>query len=69
MTTRHVEHEITVAVPARTVYSLIAEVGNWPRIFPPTRSDPSRTTTSADGSPRSISSAAVRPLMPAPRTR
>ncbi|GAA2062606.1 MULTISPECIES: aromatase/cyclase [Streptomyces] len=36
MTTRHVEHEITVAVPARTVYSLIAEVGNWPRIFPPT---------------------------------
>ncbi|WP_225851276.1 aromatase/cyclase [Streptomyces sp. HPF1205] len=34
--TRHVEHEITVAAPADTVYELIAEVRNWPRIFPPT---------------------------------
>ncbi|MEV6905831.1 aromatase/cyclase [Amycolatopsis sp. NPDC051071] len=31
-----VEHEITVAAPAEAVYRLIAEVGNWPRIFPPT---------------------------------
>uniref|UniRef100_UPI00278C7DA6 aromatase/cyclase n=1 Tax=Streptomyces sp. KL118A TaxID=3045153 RepID=UPI00278C7DA6 len=36
MTTREVEHEITVAAPAGTVYRLIAEVENWPRIFPPT---------------------------------
>jgi aromatase len=31
-----VEHEITTSVPAATVYRLIAEVENWPRIFPPT---------------------------------
>ncbi|MYY01857.1 MULTISPECIES: aromatase/cyclase [unclassified Streptomyces] len=36
MTTQHVEHEITVAAPAADVYRLIAEVENWPRIFPPT---------------------------------
>ncbi|MFM9608352.1 aromatase/cyclase [Streptomyces niveiscabiei] len=36
MTTREVEHEITVAAPAEAVYRLIAEVENWPRIFPPT---------------------------------
>ncbi|MGW7089758.1 aromatase/cyclase [Streptomyces sp. NPDC054871] len=36
MTTREVEHEITVQAPAAAVYSLIAEVRNWPRIFPPT---------------------------------
>ncbi|OEU85638.1 cyclase [Streptomyces abyssalis] len=36
MTTREVEHEITVSAPAATVYRLIAEVENWPRIFPPT---------------------------------
>ncbi|MFJ3808407.1 aromatase/cyclase [Streptomyces sp. NPDC090073] len=36
MTTREVEHEITVAAPAEAVYRLIAEVQNWPRIFPPT---------------------------------
>jgi aromatase len=36
MTTRQVEHEITVAAPAAAVYRLIAEVENWPRIFPPT---------------------------------
>ncbi|WP_073948908.1 aromatase/cyclase [Streptomyces kebangsaanensis] len=34
--TREVEHTITVAAPAQAVYRLIAEVGNWPRIFPPT---------------------------------
>ncbi|CAN5752257.1 SRPBCC family protein [soil metagenome] len=33
---REVEHEITVAAPTSTVYGLIAEVENWPRIFPPT---------------------------------
>ncbi|WP_075737221.1 aromatase/cyclase [Streptomyces acidiscabies] len=36
MTTREVEHEITVAAPAEAVYRLIADVENWPRIFPPT---------------------------------
>lgn len=36
MTTRQVEHEITVAAPAAEVYRLIAEVENWPRLFPPT---------------------------------
>ncbi|GGU94525.1 aromatase/cyclase [Streptomyces bacillaris] len=33
---REVEHEITVSAPAAEVYRLIAEVENWPRIFPPT---------------------------------
>ncbi|MFF9852793.1 aromatase/cyclase [Streptomyces litmocidini] len=33
---REVEHEITVSAPATAVYQLIAEVENWPRIFPPT---------------------------------
>ncbi|MFI5831814.1 aromatase/cyclase [Streptomyces sp. NPDC051578] len=33
---REVEHEITVSAPATAVYRLIAEVRNWPRIFPPT---------------------------------
>ncbi|MFE0804700.1 aromatase/cyclase [Streptomyces sp. NPDC058812] len=36
MTIREVEHEITAAAPAATVYRLIADVENWPRIFPPT---------------------------------
>ncbi len=36
MTIREVEHSITVAAPAQTVFGLIAEVENWPRIFPPT---------------------------------
>lgn len=34
--TREVEHEITIAAAAADVYRLIAEVENWPRIFPPT---------------------------------
>ncbi|UQX05444.1 aromatase/cyclase [Streptomyces sp. RerS4] len=34
--TKKVEHEITVRAPAAEVYRLIAEVENWPRIFPPT---------------------------------
>jgi aromatase len=33
---REVEHKITVSAPAATVYRLLAEVQNWPRIFPPT---------------------------------
>ncbi|MFD3515336.1 aromatase/cyclase [Streptomyces sp. NPDC058657] len=36
MTTRQVEHEIVIDAPADAVYRLIAEVHNWPRIFPPT---------------------------------
>ncbi|WP_306318225.1 MULTISPECIES: aromatase/cyclase [unclassified Streptomyces] len=35
MTTREVEHEISVEAPAAEIYRLLAEVGNWPRIFPP----------------------------------
>jgi aromatase len=30
-----VEHEITVRAPAAEVYRLLAEVENWPRLFPP----------------------------------
>ncbi len=33
--TREVEHDITVDAPAAELYRLIAEVENWPRIFPP----------------------------------
>ncbi|MEU5192062.1 aromatase/cyclase [Streptomyces klenkii] len=33
---REVEHEITISAPATAVYRLIADVANWPRIFPPT---------------------------------
>ncbi|MDN3258442.1 aromatase/cyclase [Streptomyces sp. CSDS2] len=33
---REVEHEITIAAPPAAVYRLIADVTNWPRIFPPT---------------------------------
>lgn len=36
MTTREVEHETTVKAPAPAIYRLLAEVTNWPRIFPPT---------------------------------
>lgn len=32
---REVKHEITVSAPADAVYQLIADVENWPRIFPP----------------------------------
>ncbi|GAA1834465.1 SRPBCC family protein [Luedemannella flava] len=35
-TPREVEHDITIAAPAEAVYRLIAEVGNWPQVFPPT---------------------------------
>ncbi|RMI31179.1 aromatase/cyclase [Nocardia stercoris] len=33
--TREVEHSVTVAAPAAEVYRLLAEVENWPRLFPP----------------------------------
>lgn len=33
---REVEHTISVDVPAKDVYRLIAEVVNWPQVFPPT---------------------------------
>ena len=32
---REVEHQITVKAPARAAYALIADVENWPRLFPP----------------------------------
>jgi len=35
MTQHEVEHTITVDAPAAEVYRLIAEVANWPLIFPP----------------------------------
>lgn len=34
--TREVEHEITVRTPADTVYRYLADVANWPTLFPPT---------------------------------
>ena len=34
--TRVVEHEITVHAPAEQVYRLVADVTNWPQVFPPT---------------------------------
>jgi ribosome-associated toxin RatA of RatAB toxin-antitoxin module len=33
---RQVEHQIKVLAPAERVYELIADVTQWPRIFPPT---------------------------------
>lgn len=33
---RAVEHQITINAPAAEIYRLIAEVENWPRLFPPT---------------------------------
>ncbi|MFJ3960588.1 aromatase/cyclase [Streptomyces sp. NPDC090036] len=30
-----VEHEITIAAPAKAVYQLLVEVENWPLMFPP----------------------------------
>lgn len=31
-----VEHEILVSAPAEEIYRLLADVQNWPRLFPPT---------------------------------
>ncbi|GAB3440652.1 aromatase/cyclase [Actinophytocola sediminis] len=36
MAVRDVEHEIVVDAGADEVYGLLADVANWPRIFPPT---------------------------------
>ncbi|MFI9812614.1 aromatase/cyclase [Saccharothrix variisporea] len=33
--TREVEHRIEVRAPAEVVYGFVAEVANWPQIFPP----------------------------------
>ena len=33
---REVQHEVTVRAPGAVVYELLAEVVNWPRLFPPT---------------------------------
>lgn len=33
---REVQHEVTVSAPGAEVYRLLAEVENWPMIFPPT---------------------------------
>ncbi|MFC8525929.1 aromatase/cyclase [Nocardia sp. NPDC057227] len=33
--TRQAEHSIVVHAPAREVYRMLAEVENWPRLFPP----------------------------------
>ncbi|NED56216.1 cyclase, partial [Micromonospora aurantiaca] len=30
------EHTVGVAAPAARVYELIADVGRWPEVFPPT---------------------------------
>jgi aromatase len=34
-TIHHAQHTITVAAPADTVYGIIADAANWPRVFPP----------------------------------
>ncbi|MGW4245266.1 aromatase/cyclase [Nocardia sp. NPDC004722] len=34
--TGHAEHSIEIDAPAAAVYELLAEVGNWPQLFPPT---------------------------------
>jgi aromatase len=34
--TRETEHQISVAAPAETLYRYIADVENWPQLFPPT---------------------------------
>lgn len=33
--TRNVEHRIEVLAPAEVIYQLVADVANWPQIFPP----------------------------------
>jgi len=35
-TVRATEHEVNVGAPAERVYALIADVGRWPEVFPPT---------------------------------
>jgi aromatase len=36
MSHKEVEHRVDISAPAGAIYRLIAEVENWPRIFPPT---------------------------------
>ncbi|WP_227999142.1 aromatase/cyclase [Nocardia australiensis] len=60
---RECEHEVTIAAPAAVVYRMIAEVENWPRIFPPTihvdqvttgdREERIRIWATANGEPKS----------------
>jgi aromatase len=33
---REIEHEVRISAPAADIYRLLAEVENWPRLFPPT---------------------------------
>nr|QFS19053.1 START domain family cyclase [Streptomyces sp. FXJ8.102] len=33
--THHARHTITVDAPARTVYDIVADAADWPRVFPP----------------------------------
>ncbi|MCF6525782.1 aromatase/cyclase [Streptomyces sp. JJ36] len=73
--TREVEHEITVEAPAGELYRLLAEVGNWPRIFPPSvhvdhvergeREERIRIWATANGEPKTWTSRRV--LHPAER--
>jgi aromatase len=34
-TVHHAQHTVTVAAPADSVYRIIADAANWPRVFPP----------------------------------
>src|ERR1700678_1247064 len=72
--THQAEHEVTVSAPATAIYGLIADVGNWPRMFPPTvyadyveRSETDermRIWATANGDVKNGTSR--RPLAPAP---
>ena len=63
---REVEHEIAVSAPAGAVYRLIADVVNWPQVFPPTvhvdqlehngSRERIRIWATADGGPRTWTS-------------
>ncbi|MFD5768450.1 aromatase/cyclase [Streptomyces sp. NPDC127049] len=63
---REVEHEIAISAPAAAVYRLIADVENWPRIFPPTihvdhvekdeRTERIRIWATANGEPKNWTS-------------
>ncbi|WP_433260146.1 aromatase/cyclase [Actinosynnema sp. CS-041913] len=69
MTTREVEHDITVTAPAETAFRLLAEVANWPRVFPPTihveqversgRNERIRIWATANGEPKNWTSRRV----------
>jgi aromatase len=69
MSHREVEHEIVIAAPAAGLYRLLAEVENWPRIFPPTihaevlagdeRAEHLRIWATANGEPKTWTSRRV----------